>query len=117
MTQELTVVVMRSTVNKAAPSRGASLSGGTRSASLRATQTQARRSCPPTPGPRSLRHRWKTAAIRKALEEATSLFAMTTPSGGTDAVAANLPGVHGMSPSGPGAVRRKSHGKIALRVA
>ena len=27
------------------------------------------------------------------------------------------PGVHGMSPSGPGAARRKSHGKIVLRVA
>lgn len=30
---------------------------------------------------------------------------------------ANLPGVHGMSPSGPGAARRRSHGKIVLRVA
>src|SRR6202040_1040383 len=29
----------------------------------------------------------------------------------------NLPGVHGMSPSGPGAARRRSHGKIVLRVA
>jgi len=29
----------------------------------------------------------------------------------------NLPGVHGMSPSGPGAERPKSHGKIVLRVA
>jgi NADPH:quinone reductase-like Zn-dependent oxidoreductase len=32
-------------------------------------------------------------------------------------IAANLPGVHGMSPSGPGAARRKPHGKIVLRVA
>jgi NADPH:quinone reductase-like Zn-dependent oxidoreductase len=32
-------------------------------------------------------------------------------------IAGNLPGVHGMSPSGPGAVRRRSHGKIVLRVA
>jgi NADPH:quinone reductase-like Zn-dependent oxidoreductase len=32
-------------------------------------------------------------------------------------IAGNLPGVHGMSPSGPGAARRKSHGKIVLRVA
>jgi NADPH:quinone reductase-like Zn-dependent oxidoreductase len=32
-------------------------------------------------------------------------------------IAANLPGVHGMSPSGPGAPRRKKHGKIVLRVA
>jgi NADPH:quinone reductase-like Zn-dependent oxidoreductase len=31
-------------------------------------------------------------------------------------IAGNLPGVHGMSPSGPGAARRK-HGKIVLRVA
>jgi NADPH:quinone reductase-like Zn-dependent oxidoreductase len=31
-------------------------------------------------------------------------------------VAAKLPGVHGMSPSGPGAARRTSHGKIVLRV-
>ena len=28
-----------------------------------------------------------------------------------------LPTVHGMSPSGPGAARRQSHGKIVLRVA
>ena len=32
-------------------------------------------------------------------------------------IARNLPGVHGMSPSGPGGARRKSHGKIVLRVA
>ena len=32
-------------------------------------------------------------------------------------IAGNLPGVHGMSPSGPGAARRRSHGKIVLRVA
>src|SRR5580693_10243975 len=32
-------------------------------------------------------------------------------------IAENLPGVHGMSPSGPGAARRRSHGKIVLRVA
>ena len=32
-------------------------------------------------------------------------------------IAGNLPGVHGTSPSGPGAARRKSHGKIVLRVA
>jgi NADPH:quinone reductase-like Zn-dependent oxidoreductase len=32
-------------------------------------------------------------------------------------IAGNLPGVHGASPSGPGAARRKSHGKIVLRVA
>jgi NADPH:quinone reductase-like Zn-dependent oxidoreductase len=32
-------------------------------------------------------------------------------------IAGNLPGVHGMSPGGPGAARRRSHGKIVLRVA
>jgi NADPH:quinone reductase-like Zn-dependent oxidoreductase len=32
-------------------------------------------------------------------------------------IAGNLPGVHGMSPSGPGASRRISHGKLVLRVA
>jgi NADPH:quinone reductase-like Zn-dependent oxidoreductase len=32
-------------------------------------------------------------------------------------IAGNLPGVHGMSPSAPGAARHRSHGKIVLRVA
>ena len=32
-------------------------------------------------------------------------------------IARNLPGVHGMSPSGPGGARRRSHSKIVLRVA
>jgi NADPH:quinone reductase-like Zn-dependent oxidoreductase len=32
-------------------------------------------------------------------------------------VAGNLPGVHGMSPSGSGAAKRRAHGKIVLRVA
>jgi Protein of unknown function (DUF2934) len=32
-------------------------------------------------------------------------------------IAGNLPGAHGMSPSGPGPARRRSHGKIVLRVA
>src|SRR2546428_5551726 len=32
-------------------------------------------------------------------------------------IAGNLPAVHGMSPSWPGAARRRSHGKIVLRVA
>jgi NADPH:quinone reductase-like Zn-dependent oxidoreductase len=32
-------------------------------------------------------------------------------------IAGNLPAVHGMSPSGPGVARRRSHGKIVLRVA
>jgi NADPH:quinone reductase-like Zn-dependent oxidoreductase len=32
-------------------------------------------------------------------------------------IAENLPGVHGVPPNGPGAARRRSHGKIVLRVA
>jgi len=32
-------------------------------------------------------------------------------------IVGNLPAAHGMSPSGPGAARRRSHGKIVLRVA
>jgi NADPH:quinone reductase-like Zn-dependent oxidoreductase len=32
-------------------------------------------------------------------------------------IAGNLPGVHGMSPGGPGTARRRSHGKLVLRVA
>jgi NADPH:quinone reductase-like Zn-dependent oxidoreductase len=32
-------------------------------------------------------------------------------------IAGNLPGVHGMSPGGPGTAKRGSHGKIVLRVA
>src|SRR6202140_403927 len=32
-------------------------------------------------------------------------------------IAENLPGAHGLSPSGPGVARRRSHGKIVLRVA
>ena len=32
-------------------------------------------------------------------------------------IAANLPGAHGMPPTEPGAARRRSHGKILLRVA
>jgi len=31
-------------------------------------------------------------------------------------IARKLPGVHGMSPGGPGAARRSAHGKIVLRV-
>ena len=32
-------------------------------------------------------------------------------------IAGNLPGVHGLSPGGPGTARRRSHGKLVLRVA
>jgi uncharacterized protein YbjT (DUF2867 family) len=86
MAQELTVVITGSTGKQGAPSRGASSSEATRSAPSRATPTQARRSslanAAATLVAASLED---TAAITKALEGATSLFAMTTPSGGTDA--------------------------------
>jgi len=32
-------------------------------------------------------------------------------------IAGNLPGAHGISPGGSGASRRRSHGKLVLRVA
>jgi hypothetical protein len=60
MSQELTVVIIGLLVNKAAPSRGASLSEATRSALSRATQTQARPSRSRVPGRRSLPRRSKT---------------------------------------------------------
>jgi NADPH:quinone reductase-like Zn-dependent oxidoreductase len=47
-------------------------------------------------------------AIMYALQDATQAW---------KDIAGNLPGVHGMSPNGPGAGGRRSHGKIVLRVA
>jgi len=62
-------------VNKAAPSRGASLSEATRSAPSRATRTQTRRSCSRTPGATLVAASLEdTAAIMKALEGATSFL-------------------------------------------
>jgi NADPH:quinone reductase-like Zn-dependent oxidoreductase len=61
--------------------------------------------------------------IGRLLEERTirpdvaSVYALQDAAQGWKDIAGNLPGVHGMSPSGPGAARRKSHGKIVLRVA
>jgi NADPH:quinone reductase-like Zn-dependent oxidoreductase len=61
--------------------------------------------------------------IARLLEEGTirpdvaTVYALQDAGQAWKDIAANLPGVHGMSPSGPGAARRRSHGKIVLRVA
>ena len=61
--------------------------------------------------------------IARLLEEGTirpdvaTVYALQDAAQAWKDIAANLPGVHGMSPSGPGAARRRSHGKIVLRVA
>jgi NADPH:quinone reductase-like Zn-dependent oxidoreductase len=61
--------------------------------------------------------------IARLLEEGTirpdvaTVYALQDAAQAWKDIAANLPGVHGMLPDGPGAARRKSHGKIVLRVA
>jgi NADPH:quinone reductase-like Zn-dependent oxidoreductase len=61
--------------------------------------------------------------IAQLLEEGTirpdvaTVYALQDAAQAWKDIAGNLPGVHGMSPSGPGAARRRSHGKIVLRVA
>jgi len=61
--------------------------------------------------------------IGRLLEEGTirpdvaTVYALEDVAQAWKDIAGNLPGVHGMSPSGQGAARRKSHGKIVLRVA
>jgi NADPH:quinone reductase-like Zn-dependent oxidoreductase len=61
--------------------------------------------------------------IAKLLEEGTirpdvaTVYALQDAAQAWKDIAGNLPGVHGVSPSGPGAERRRSHGKIVLRVA
>ena len=61
--------------------------------------------------------------IGRLLEERTirpdvaTVYALQDAAQAWKDIAGNLPGVHGMSPSGPGAARRNSHGKIVLRVA
>jgi len=61
--------------------------------------------------------------IAGLLEEGTirpdvaSVYALQDAAEAWKDIAGNLPGVHGMSPSGAEAARRKSHGKIVLRVA
>jgi NADPH:quinone reductase-like Zn-dependent oxidoreductase len=60
--------------------------------------------------------------IGRLLEEGTiradvaTVYALEDAAQAWKDIAANLPGIHGMSPRGPGAARRKSHGKIVLRV-
>ena len=61
--------------------------------------------------------------IARLLEERTirpdvaTVYALQDAAQAWKDIAGNLPGVHGMSPGGPGAATRRSHGKIVLRVA
>jgi NADPH:quinone reductase-like Zn-dependent oxidoreductase len=61
--------------------------------------------------------------IARLLKEGTirpdvaTLYALQDAAQAWKDIAGNLPAVHGMSPSGPRAARRRSHGKIVLRVA
>src|SRR5216683_2274988 len=61
--------------------------------------------------------------IARLLEEGTirpdvaTVYALQDAAQAWKDIAGNLPRVHGMSPSGLGAARRTSHGKIVLRVA
>ena len=60
--------------------------------------------------------------IARLLEEGTirpdvaTVYALQDAAQAWKEIAVNLPGVHGMSPGGPGAARRSAHGKIVLRV-
>ena len=60
--------------------------------------------------------------IARLLEEGTirpdvaTVYALQDAAQAWKDIAGNLPGVHGMSPSGPAVARDKSHGKIVLRV-
>jgi NADPH:quinone reductase-like Zn-dependent oxidoreductase len=61
--------------------------------------------------------------LAQLLEEGTlrpdiaSVYALQDAAQAWKDIAGNLPEVHGVSPGGPGAARRRSHGKIVLRVA
>jgi NADPH:quinone reductase-like Zn-dependent oxidoreductase len=61
--------------------------------------------------------------IARLLEEGTirpdiaTVHALQDATQAWKEIAENLPGVHGISPSGPGVASRRSHGKIVLRVA
>src|SRR3989441_8061648 len=61
--------------------------------------------------------------IARLLEEGTirpdvaTVYALQDVAQAWEDIARNLPRGHGMSPGGPGAARRRSHGKIVLRVA
>jgi NADPH:quinone reductase-like Zn-dependent oxidoreductase len=60
--------------------------------------------------------------IGRLLEEGTiqpdvaTVYTLQDAAQGWKDIAGNLPGVHGMSPSGPRGARHKSHGKIVIRV-
>ena len=61
--------------------------------------------------------------IARLLEEGTirpdiaTVYALEEAAQAWKDIAGNLPAIHGMLPSAPGAARRRSHGKIVLRVA
>jgi NADPH:quinone reductase-like Zn-dependent oxidoreductase len=61
--------------------------------------------------------------IGRLLEEGTirpdvaTVYALQDAAQAWKDIARNLPGVHGTSPNEPGGARRKTHGKIVLRVA
>jgi NADPH:quinone reductase-like Zn-dependent oxidoreductase len=61
--------------------------------------------------------------IARLLEEKTirpdiaTVYPLQDAAQAWEDIAGNLPGVHGMSPGGPGTARRRSHGKLVLRVA
>jgi NADPH:quinone reductase-like Zn-dependent oxidoreductase len=61
--------------------------------------------------------------IARLLEEGTirpdvaTVYAVQDTAQAWKDIAGNLPGVHGMSPNGPGSARRRSHGKLVLHVA
>ena len=61
--------------------------------------------------------------IARLLEEGTirpdvaTVYALQDAAQAWKDIARNLPGVHGVSPIAPGVARRRSHGKIVLRVA
>jgi hypothetical protein len=61
--------------------------------------------------------------IARLLEEGTlrpdiaTVYALEDAAQAWKEIAGNLPLVHGVSPSGPGSAKRRSHGKIVLRVA
>src|SRR5439155_4915859 len=63
------------------------------------------------------------ARIARLLEEGTirpdvaTVYPLQDVAQAWKDIAGNLPGVHGMAPNGPGTKRRRSHGKIVLRVA
>jgi hypothetical protein len=65
----------------------------------------------------------RLGTIGRMLEEKTirpdvaTVYALQDAAQSWKDIARNLPGVHGISSSGPGAARPKSHGKIVLRVA